>query len=74
MNCLCCGKEVLEIATDIEKSTYWHKSCVKKFFGTTKFPNFQLTEKTIKQLAEENTNRGYTVPGVQKNIFAFGKR
>lgn len=68
MYCICCGNQISQTATDIEKATCWHKSCVKKFFGTSKFPNIELTEDVIKKIAEENTNRGYTVPGVQKKL------
>ena len=64
MNCLCCGKP---LRLDDTKSG-WHKSCVKKFFGTPELPEIQIDEKTLELLATETTNKGYTVPGVQKKL------
>ncbi len=64
MICLCCGKP-------LEKSTEqkgWHRSCIKKFFGTKELPEIEIDEQTLEQLATENTNKGYTVPGVQKKL------
>lgn len=64
MNCLCCGKPLHSDDTQ----TGWHKSCVKKFFGTSKLPEIEIDEKTIELLAIESINKGYTVPGVQKKL------
>lgn len=64
MNCLCCGKP---IAPENSQSG-WHKSCIKKFFGTTRLPAISIDEKTLEILAIESTNKGYTVPGVQKKL------
>lgn len=64
MNCLCCGKP---LRTDNTKSG-WHKSCIKRFFGTTELPEIAIDEKTLEILATESTSRGYTVPGVQKKL------
>ncbi len=64
MICLCCGKP-------LEKSTEqkgWHRSCIKKFFGTKELPEIEIDEQTLEHLATENTNKGYTVPGVQKKL------
>ena len=68
MNCLCCGKPILDTADAQELSTMWHSSCVKKFFGTKKLPNIEITEDILEKLAIESTNKGYTVPGVQKKL------
>lgn len=63
MNCLCCGKP---LRTPDE--TGWHKTCIKRFFGTTKLPEIEIDDKTLNLLATETTNKGFTVPGVQKKL------
>ena len=64
MNCLCCGKPL-----KTENSPYqWHQSCIKSFFGTSKFPDIDVSEEILNQLAIDSTNKGYTVPGVQKKL------
>jgi len=63
MNCLCCGKPLR--APD---GTGWHKACVKRFFGTAKLPEIEIDDRTLNLLATETTNRGFTVPGVQKKL------
>ena len=68
MKCLCCGKEFSPKATDEELQSGWHKKCVKAFFGSNKLPALDISEETLKLLAEESTNKGFTVPGVQKKL------
>lgn len=68
MNCLCCGKPLSEPLTSEELRTRWHLKCVKRFFGTKKLPEIELSEKMLEQLAIECTSKGYTVPGVQKKL------
>lgn len=63
MNCLCCGKPL-----SISNESGWHKSCIKHFFGTAEIPEIEIDDKTLKALADETTNKGFTVPGVQKKI------
>lgn len=63
MNCLCCGKPLR-----IPDETGWHKACIKHFFGTTKLPEIEIDDKTLNLLATETTNKGFTVPGVQKKL------
>lgn len=63
MNCLCCGKP-LRTPDEIG----WHKACIKRFFGTTKLPEIEIDDKTLNLLATETTNKGFTVPGVQKKL------
>lgn len=63
MNCLCCGKP---LRTPDE--TGWHKACIKRFFGTTKLPEIEIDDKALNLLATETTNKGFTVPGVQKKL------
>lgn len=62
-NCLCCGKP---LKTETEHG--WHKSCVKSFFGTVKFPDIDVSEDILNQIAVDNTTKGFTVPGVQKKL------
>ena len=64
MNCLCCGKPL----GDKNLEHGWHKRCIRKFFGTKSIPGIEIDEKTLERLAEESTNKGYTVPGVQKKL------
>ncbi|MDO4543628.1 MAG: HipA domain-containing protein [Clostridia bacterium] len=64
MNCLCCGKP---LEAD-NHGNGWHDSCIRRFFGTAKMPDFALDTAAFELLARESTNRGYTVPGVQKKL------
>lgn len=68
MRCLCCGKEFDERSSQIEIAMEWHYSCLKKFFGTKTIPDVDVSEQVLEQLAIESTNKGYTVPGVQKKL------
>ena len=68
MNCLCCNKPINQTATSYEHDVQWHKKCIKGFFGTTSLPELCISEETLKLLAVESTNKGYTVPGVQKKL------
>lgn len=68
MKCLCCGKEFTPKASIEEVESGWHKKCVKAFFGSSKLPLLDISEETLKRLAEESTNKGVTVPGVQKKL------
>ena len=61
--CLCCGKTLRS-----ETDSGWHKSCIKAFFGTNIFPNMDISEEVLQQLAIDSTNKGFTVPGVQKKL------
>jgi serine/threonine-protein kinase HipA len=64
MNCLCCGKPLrLE-----DEQIGWHISCIKRFFGTSVLPNVEIDENTLELLVVESTNKGYTIPGVQKKL------
>lgn len=63
MKCLYCGK-------NIEKNgeNGWHKSCIKRFFNATTLPSIDIDDDTLKKLADETVNNGFTVPGVQKKL------
>lgn len=61
--CLCCGKTLRT-----ETPHGWHTSCVKSFFGTDKFPDIDVSKEVLNQIAIDNTNKGFTVPGVQKKL------
>ena len=61
--CLCCGK-----ALRTENIHGWHTSCIKSFFGTSKFPDIDVSKEVLNQIAIDNTIKGYTVPGVQKKL------
>lgn len=68
MKCLCCNKEISELASPVELQTGWHVKCVKAFFGTRTIPEIDISADTLTQLANESTSNGYTVPGVQKKL------
>lgn len=68
MKCLCCGKEIPASVRYQGQETQWHSSCVRKFFGTAALPDLDISEGTLSRIAAESTNKGYTVPGVQKKI------
>lgn len=57
-----------ESSSDMEKSTGWHKTCIRKFFGTSDLPDIAITDARLSELANESVNRGLTVPGVQKKL------
>ncbi len=63
MNCLCCGRELCKA-----NEAGWHKTCIKRFFGTAKFPKIEIDKMTLKLLVEETIQKGFTVPGVQKKL------
>lgn len=64
MNCLCCGKPL----QPEDEQIGWHKQCIKKFFGSSVLPDIEIDDNTLELLALENTNKGYTLPGVQKKL------
>ena len=64
MNCLCCGK----LIKDNNESSGWHKTCIKNFFTTAVIPEIEITDSVLEELAKESTNKGYTIPGVQKKL------
>lgn len=68
MNCLCCGKALIDTASKQEKNTQWHNRCVKKFFGTKELPDIEVSQEMLEWLAIESTNKGLTIPGVQKKM------
>ncbi len=63
MNCLCCGKPLRRM-----EEPGWHKACIRRFFGTDSLPAIEIDDKTLALLAAETTNKGFTVPGVQKKL------
>ena len=68
MKCLCCGREITEKASAQEHDAQWHSTCVRKFFGTATLPELDISEDTLIRIASESTNKGFTIPGVQKKI------
>ncbi|EMB45628.1 MULTISPECIES: HipA domain-containing protein [Treponema] len=64
MNCLCCGKPI----KDNSGNSGWHKTCIKKFFTTAVIPEIEITDSVLEEFAKESTNKGYTIPGVQKKL------
>ena len=66
MNCLCCGKPLLE--QEETRGTGWHRKCVRNFFGTEKLPELDLSPEALDRLAEETAQKHLTVPGVQKKL------
>lgn len=68
MRCFYCGKEINKDSSDLEKSSLWHLKCMKQFFDTTYFPEIELNEKTLQNIADTNVKKGLTVTGYQKKI------
>lgn len=68
MKCLCCGREFTPKSSIEEVESGWHQKCAKTFFGSSKLPILDISEETLKRLAQESTNKGFTVPGVQKKL------
>ena len=67
--CLCCGKPFKKLSTKIESDIFgWHFSCIKEFFGTSELPDIDVSKEVLNQIAVDNTNKGFTVPGVQKKL------
>lgn len=73
MKCLCCGKELLGSSSSEEIVNKWHNSCVKKFFGVTKFPEISIDDKILFEIAKDSVNKGLTIPGVQKKLSLYLK-
>ena len=67
MNCLCCGKPLSDDSV-VEKASFWHNSCIKKFFFANRLPIIDVSEQMLMHLALENTKKGFTIPGVQKKL------
>lgn len=43
-------------------------SCIKAFFGISQFPDIDVSKEVLNKIAIDNTNKGFTVPGVQKKL------
>ena len=63
IRCLCCGKTLRK-----ETPSQWHAACIKAFFGTSLLPDIDVSDEVLKKLAVDSTNKGFTVPGVQKKL------
>lgn len=67
--CLCCGKPFNTLTAKLEQEIYsWHFSCMQNFFGTTRFPDIDVSKEFLNQIALDSTNKGFTVPGIQKKL------
>ena len=51
-----------------EDPSGWHKTCIRRFFGTSKIPEIDLDEKALAKQAMHKSEYGHTVPGVQKKL------
>lgn len=71
MICLYCGNPVTDSSTAAEIKYSWHNRCVKKFFGTNKFPKIDVSKEALMQLVLSIIKKGYTVPGVQKKLSLY---
>ena len=73
MNCLCCGKPLNK-----DDGSGWHKSCLRRFFGTSVLPEIGIDNETLSSIVTESVGKGLTVPGVQKklslHLFSEGKK
>lgn len=66
LKCLYCGKPLNESKDNMENQ--WHSKCCYNFFGTTVFPEINITKEQLEALATETVSKGYTVAGVQKKL------
>lgn len=66
--CLCCGKLLLPECSEYERNVQWHRSCIKRFFGTFFLPDLNVTEEELNGIARAAAEKGFTVPGVQKKM------
>jgi serine/threonine-protein kinase HipA len=62
--CLCCSKPLEKE----EIGLGWHRSCIRKFFGTDAMPSISLSQKDIESLAKEAVSKGLSIPGVQEKL------
>ncbi len=53
MRCLCCGKELRS-----DNIHGWHSSCIKSFFGTSTFPDIDISDEILNRIAIDNTAKG----------------
>ncbi len=69
-SCLCCGKPLADTKSQgtLPSQAGWHDRCIKKFFGTSSMPYIDISEEVLDRLAQDSTDRGLTVPGVQKKL------
>lgn len=68
MNCLHCGKPILDSASTLEIKDGWHKNCAHKFFGINCVPEINVSEEAIGIYVSKNVSKGLTVTGVQKKL------
>ena len=66
--CLCCGQSFKETADALERELGWHRKCIRKFFGTKALPDIDISDETLQAIVIESTQKGFTVPGVQKKL------
>ena len=67
IRCLCCNR-VIENPDKYESQVFWHKRCIKTFFGTKELPELDCSEKELERIANQSVNKGFTIPGVQKKL------
>ena len=68
MRCLCCGKNIRIDSSEYEKRVSWHKSCIRKFFGTDTIPEISLAGSSLDDITDRLVNGKKTIPGVQKKL------
>ena len=67
MNCLCCGKPLRSENTD----SGWHKSCIKRFFGTAELPEIAMDEAHLKFLPPKAPIKAIPFPAFRKNCLCI---
>ena len=67
IRCLYCGRVISE-QSQYEIKNEWHKKCQKEFFGTSDFPEIDLSKDQMEKLANETVKQKITIPGVQKKL------
>ena len=65
IRCLYCGRVISE-QSQYEIKNEWHKNA-KRVFGTSDFPEIDLSKDQMEKLANETVKQKITIPGVQKS-------
>ncbi len=67
MRCLCCGLEI-EDPSEQEQNSFWHRHCIRNFFGTETLPFIEISDDELNKIASQGVDQGSTVPGAQRKL------
>ena len=49
MRCLCCGKLLSSDSSEYEQNVQWHRSCIRRFFGTEFLPDLNGKKRNLRR-------------------------